>query len=130
MSPDRFIWVQMRRVWRQIEELELTVQALDVALHYLCLVDRMTIDNQKHGLVGIDHQALEELDKDLCVDRALMQHESTFALRADRRDHVQREAPARRLHHRSLALRRPGCAGVVVRADARLVAKVDRRSDP
>ena len=58
-----------------------------------------------------------------------MQHESEFALRADRRDHVQREAPARRLHHWRLPLRRPSRAGVVIRADARLVAKVDRRPD-
>ena len=58
----------MWRVWRQVEEFELTVQALNVTLNYLCLVDRMTIDDQKHGLVGIDHQAFEELDKDLCVD--------------------------------------------------------------
>ena len=130
MSPNRFIGVQMRRVRRQVEEFELTVQALDVALDHLCLVDRMTIDDQKHRLLGIDHQALEELDKHLRADRAFMQHETKLALRADRRDHVQREAPARRLHHRRLALRRPSRAGVVVGADTRLVAKVDRCFNP
>lgn len=90
----------------------------------------MTIDDQKHRLLGIDHQALEELDKHLRADRAFMQHETKLALRADRRDHVQREAPARRLHHRRLALRRPSRAGVVVGADTRLVAKVDRCFNP
>lgn len=90
----------------------------------------MTIDDQKHRRLGIDHQAPEELDEHLRANRAFMQHEPKLTLRADRRDHVQREAPARRLHHRRLALRCPGRAGVVVRADTRLVAKVDRCSDP
>ena len=74
----------------------------------------MTIDDQKHRLLGIDHQALEELDEHLRANRAFMQHEPKLTLRADRRDHVQREAPARRLYHWRLALRRPGRAGVVV----------------
>ena len=120
----------MRRVRWQIEEFEHAVQALDVALDHLCLVDRMAIDDQEHRLLGIDHQALEELDEHLCTDGAFMQHEPKLTLRADRRDHVQREAPARRLHHRRLALLRLGRAGVVVRADTRLVAKVDSCADP
>ena len=90
----------------------------------------MTVDDQKDGLLGIEHQALEELDEHFRTDRSLMQHEPKFALRTDGRDHVQREAPASRLHHRRPALRRPSRAGVVVRADARLVAKVDRCPEP
>jgi hypothetical protein len=89
----------------------------------------MTIDNQKHRLLDIDHQALEELQKHLRANGTFMQHEAKLPLRAHGRDHVQREAPARRPHHRGLPLRRPGRAGVVVRTDARLVAKVDRCPD-
>ena len=105
MSPKCFVRVQLRRVRRQVEQLELAVQALDVALNHLCLVDRMTVNDQKDELLGIEHQALEELDEHFRADRSLMQHEPKFALRADGRDHVQREAPAGRLHHRHPALR-------------------------
>lgn len=105
--------------------LELAIQALDEAFDHLCLVDRMTIDDQKHRLLGIDRQVLQELDEHLRADRAFMQHEPKLALRTDRRDHVQREASARRLHHRRLG----PCDAQVVPADSRLVAKVDRCSD-
>lgn len=85
MSPDRFIWVQMRRVRRQVEEFELAVEALDVAPEHLCLVDRMTIDDQKNRLLGIDHQAPEELDEHLRANRVFMQHEPKLTLRFSRR---------------------------------------------
>ena len=54
MSPDLLVGVQMRRVRRQVEQLETALLRLDEHLDRLGLVDRVTIDDQKDGRMGSD----------------------------------------------------------------------------
>ena len=43
-----FIWIQVRRVRRQIEQIEHALGLLHVCLDHRCLVNRMTIENDEH----------------------------------------------------------------------------------
>ena len=93
--PNLLVGVQLRRIGRQGEELELAVLSRDKLFDQLGLVDRVTIDNQEHRLLGPDHQALVKLAKYLGVDRAIAQHETKLAARTHCRDHAQRETTPR-----------------------------------
>ena len=112
MRPDMFVGIELRRVRRQVEELEPSFQAVDVGANQLGLVNRMPVDDDEDRLVGADHQPLEELAKHRGGDRAFVEHEAKLALRAHRRNHVQREAPAGHFDHRRLPTGRPRRAGM------------------
>ena len=60
VSPDLLVRIQLRRIRRQVKELEHAVLRLDKSLDQLRLVNRMTIDNQEDWPAGTDQQALEE----------------------------------------------------------------------
>ena len=92
VGPDLFVRVQMWRVRRQVEQLELAVLGFDEFLDQLRLVNRVTIDNQEDRRRGANHQALEKFPEYFGIDRAVVKHETEFAARTDCRDHVQREA--------------------------------------
>ena len=126
VRPYLLVGIDLRRVRWQVEQLQPTVEALCIVAHEFGFVNRVSVHDHIHGRLLADHQALEEFAKDLGGDAALVQHETELAVRPDCRNHVQRKAPAGHCHHRRLALRRPGCSGVIVRANARLVGKEDR----
>ena len=82
-----------------------------------------TIDRAGRSLVTV---GLAQAEHILGVGGALERGEARRALGRDRGDHAHRVPGAGGLHHRRAADRGPGGAGVVVRADARLVGEVDR----
>lgn len=137
VRPDLLVGVQVRRVRQQIEQLQASLPGLHEILDQLGLVNRMAVKHEEDGPLRTDHQATEERSEDSSGDGSVMHHEPELALRTERRNHVQRKALAGRFHHRlagrfhhrCAALRRPRRAGVVIRANARLVGKVDRCPD-
>jgi len=88
---------------------------------------RMTIDNQKHRPVGVVQQTLEEFDKDCGSDRSLDGHESHLPPGGDRRNKVETEPGARRLHDGSLAPYRPSGTGVMIGTYTGLIPEIDDR---
>jgi len=66
-----------------VEQLECAVEAGDIFLDEFCLVDRVTIDNDKHRLGCADHQALEEFLEQDRINGAVMNHETKVAARTD-----------------------------------------------
>lgn len=76
VCPNLLVGVQLRRIGRQGEEFELAVLSLDKVLDQLGLVNRVTIDDQKYGLLGAHHQAFEKFPKHFGADRAVLQHEA------------------------------------------------------
>lgn len=128
MRPDLLVGVELGRVRRQDEQLELAGLALDVLPHQGGLVHRMTIDHHEHRVCRAHHQTLQEGLEDRGGDSVVVQHEAELPLGADRREHVEREAPAGGLHHGRLAGRCPGRARVIVRTNASLVGKEHRRA--
>ena len=125
MRPDLFIWIQLRRVRRQIEGF--AVLRNNEFLDQHCLVDRVTINDQEDRSRLANQQAFQKFPEDVGLDRSIVQHEAEFTPRADRRNHVQRETPDGNFHHGCLTHRRLSRAGVVIRANSRLVRKVDCR---
>ena len=73
-------------------------------------------------------QPLAEVDERRGVRVSLIDSEPQRAFRGHRGDHVHRIPGPGVLHLRGLADRRPGGAGVVVRADPGLISEPDRGS--
>ena len=94
MRPDLLVGVELGRVRRQEEQLQLAALALDLLPHQGGLVHRMAIDHDEHRIRSTYHEALQESLEDRGCDRAIVQHETQLALGAARREHVEREAPA------------------------------------
>jgi len=90
-------------------------------------VGGVAVDDQEHWPGRVVQQSLAEVDEHLGVQRAVVDGEPQRALRGDRGDHVDRMPGAGGAHYRGVADRRPGGAGVVVRADPGLIGEVDRR---
>src|SRR5271169_7119214 len=88
----------------------------------------MSVDNQEDWLRRVDQQSPKELDEHRGIDAPLGQHEAELTLGTDRRDQVGAEPRASAGDHRGLASLPPGCATVIVRADARLVGEEDLRT--
>ena len=77
----------------------------------------MAVDDQVDRAVGVGHELAAELDEPGAGETAGVGGEPQQPLRGHRGDHVQAVPGAGRLHHRRLADRGPGGAGVIVRAD-------------
>ena len=125
VRPNLLVGVQLRRVRRQVEQLELAVLGFDKFLDQLRLVNRVTIDNEEDRRCGANHQSLEKFPEHLGIDRAVVKHETEFTARTDRRDHVQREAASGDFHDRRFTDGWPRRPRVVVGANARFIGKVD-----
>ena len=128
MRPDLLVRVELGRVRRQEEQLQLARLALDVLPHQGGLVNGVTIEHHEHLMGRAQNQALQESLEDRGRDGTVVQHEAELTFWAHRREHVEREAPASRRHHGRLSRRCPGSARVIVRTDASLVGKEHRRT--
>jgi hypothetical protein len=87
----------------------------------------MAVDDEKDLALHPADQPPEEIAEHARIDPALHGHETKVAQRIDRREHVQPIACAGGLDHRRLAHRRPGRAGMMIGADARVVGEEDQR---
>ena len=126
VRPNLLVGIDPQRAREQVDQPKPAAEALCIVAHEFGFVDGVSVHDHIHGRLLADHQTLEEFAKDLGGDAALMKHESKLAAWSDCRNIVQRKAPVGDSNHRHLALRRPACSGVIVRANARLVGKVDR----
>jgi hypothetical protein len=97
--------------------------AVDILLDDFGLMNRVTVDHDVNWPSCANHQTFQKLLENLRSPVAFVNHESKITAWADRRNHVKREATPGHRHHWRLADRRPRCASVVVRPDARLSAK-------
>ena len=88
MSPDLLVRVELGRVRRQEEQIELARLTLDVLPHQGGLVHGVAIDHHEHRIRRAHHQALQEGLEDRGRDGAVVQHEAELALWAHSRKHV------------------------------------------
>ena len=125
--PDLLVRVELRLEQRQEEQLEFAILVLDVLPHQGGLVHGVAIDHHEHRIRRTHHQTLQEGLEDRGGDGSIVQHETELAIASYRREHVEREAPARGRHHGRLSRRCPDRARVIVRSDTSLVGKEHRR---
>lgn len=121
--PDLLVGVELGRVRRQVDEFEAALGGLDVGLDGLGLVDAVAVHDQDDGLLGLQHELLQETLKHLGVDQPFMDHELHGAVQTNGRDHLDRGPRAGAAHDGRLAHGAPGGAAVVVAAHASLVGK-------
>ena len=82
VCSDLIIRIQVGRVRRQVEQLELFILGFDECLDHLRVVNKTTINDQEYWLVSPGRQPLEEHANDLGIYRTVVQHETDFALGA------------------------------------------------
>ena len=128
MRPDLLVWIELRRVRRKEGQLQLASLALDVHAHQLVLVHGVAIEHNEDRIRRAHHQALQEGFEDRGCDGSVVQHKAELSLGADGRQHVEREAPARGCHHGRLSRRCSGRSRLIVRRNACLIGKEDRRA--
>lgn len=121
-----FIRIDLGRVRRQVDKLELACQALYVGRDQLCCVDVMAIHYHDHHLVYPDKQPFQKHPEHGRIGRPLMHYEAKVPARTHGGQHVQREPAACKRDHRRLATGRPDGTCVVVGTDARFVREVNR----
>ena len=76
MRPDLLVRVELGRVRRQEEQLELTGLALDVLQHQGVLVRGVAVNHHEHRVRSTRHQALQEGLEDRGRDGAVVQPSS------------------------------------------------------
>src|SRR4051794_36658147 len=97
------------------------------------LVDLQVVDDQHHLPAGVPDQPPQEVEEEVGVQGALVQHEAHQPAVAHRRDQAPGHPLRRPRHHRGPAPGRPGTADLVLVGEAGLVAPVDhglRRPGP
>jgi len=124
--PGAFVGVQLRRVWWQEKQFQPAIQAFDIFPDVLGLARRMAIGNQENGAVDIVDQAFEKFDENASVDLALDRNETEFALRADRRDHIEPETGPGTAAYGSLPFIGPGRARMMIGTDTGLSSRARR----
>lgn len=110
--PDLLVGVELRRVRRQVDAFEAALDGLDVGLDGLGLVDAVAIHDQDDGLLGLQHELLQETLEHLSVDQPFMGHELHGAVQADGRDHLDRGPRAGAAHDGRLSDGPPGSAAM------------------
>ena len=103
--------------------METIFHGFNKLLHHLCFMGRMTINDKKHCPVDSVKKPLDEINELNGSQPALDRHETEFALSANGRDQVQPKPRSGAADHRGFPFNRPGGAGVMIRAHARLIAK-------
>lgn len=126
-GPQILHWIEVWCVGRQVGDLDMPVQAVDVVAYKVAVVRPCTIPDHQQGLFQMAFERLEELDKLFLLDAAFVNSEQAVGScqSSDDRDVVPVEV---KLDDRCLPL---GCPGTHTRgplADARFVDKDDQSS--
>ncbi len=124
MILNQFIGVEFWAIGWQKEQAQLPVSGLHELYDLSRPMRRVSIDDKKDRARLIVHQTAKELDELSRVHAPVHHHESNFSSGTLRRDEIQTEALSGGFNHRSVSSRRPGGAGVTIRAHPRFVAKI------
>ncbi|OJB04387.1 hypothetical protein BGV52_28710 [Burkholderia ubonensis] len=99
--------VQVRRVRRQTEQLQMSLRCRHKIPDQPGLVNRMAVEYEDHGLTCAEHQATEKFSENDGGDGIIMDHDAQLAPSTDCRNHG---LLAHRLQRRAVQLPAVRCA--------------------
>ena len=86
------IWVQLRRIGRQVEHFNLVLMILEPGLDHLGMVHLEIVQDQEDFPLGITDQALHEVDQDRHIHGAVEKPEPHLPLVGDSGDEIDRRS--------------------------------------
>ena len=122
---EALIWIQFRRITRQIEDFDLVLACLKPRLDQFRVMRPQIVQDKKNLAIRVFDECFKEFDQPVCAKALFNNHPAGFALIGHRRDHRQFLAAARRIGDWSFALWRIRAAAHVGVDDCRLVAPLD-----
>jgi hypothetical protein len=122
------IGIQLGRVRRQVEYLDLFGMVGEPGLDDLGVMHAQVVKNQKYlAPLRSSYQPLEKLDQHLRVQCAVIDHPANQSLVGHRGDHVDRGVLRRQTDDRGASLRRIAPAVLAITTNARLITPVNLR---